>query len=161
MADVKASLGLNDIWKGAQSGYNSGSLGFTKKAAWAEKWWEKNSKQIGQVDPRYLKSFNNMPNQVAERFMKSKMGPQVAAVGMGIGALGQLGNMRQRMRYHDYGGAALSGGMAAAMGYGAYMMGFQKEAMSGHLKRAAMMAGKQAYGIRGASRAIGQMMKMR
>lgn len=157
MADVKANLGLKDIWEGARGGYNSGTHQFGKRAAWADSMAGK----IGQISPRSLKHFNAMPDQMASRFMNSKMGPNVAAVGMGIGALGQLGNMRQRMRYHDYGGAALSGGMAAAMGYGAYMMGFQKEAMSGHLKRAAMMAGKQSYGMRGAARAVGQMMKMK
>jgi hypothetical protein len=157
-------LKLNEMWENARSGYQNEMGRFERKTNRLDKLLDRQAHPAGipnrGITSNSVRRINAHPMMQVEKFMKSKMGPNVATVGLGIGALGQLGNMRQRLRYHDYGGAALSGGMAAAMGYGAYLMGWEKNVMSRHLKDAAMMAGKHSYGIRGAARAVGQMMKI-
>ena len=54
--------------------------------------------------------------------------------GLGLLALRNAGNMMDRMRYGDYGGAMLSGAMTAAAGYGAYRAWMFKGSMMAAVK---------------------------
>ena len=83
-----------------------------------------------------------------QRLMGNSVRRGLLAGGMGVLALGQTGNMMQRLRYRDYYGAAMSGAMAAGAGYGAYMTLMHRKAMTEHLQSAANMVAKNARGGR-------------
>ena len=57
--------------------------------------------------------------------------------GLGMLAVSNAGNMMDRMRYGDYGGAMMSGAMTAAAGYGAYSSWMYKGALRSHFNNAA------------------------
>ena len=77
----------------------------------------------------------------AQRFLGGR-GRLPAAGLMGAGALLAGKGAVDRFQSHQYGSAALYGGMSAAAGYAGYMAAFQKQAFRGHLRNAAAFVRK-------------------
>jgi hypothetical protein len=91
-------------------------------------------------------SASSMTRDIVPYNSVGKFAKHAGNIGAGIGglmALGAVGKTYDRLRHGEYGGAALSAGMGAAYGYGAYYSAMNKQAMSNHFDTAAKFVGKK------------------